>query len=251
MGIMIYSILPEKGDPGKLNTLLEGMKGIFDEKLFTVAFDQICAVVSDTISAGLTPERLNAINYAGVIEILAQQFTLLPMRFGSVMESTDAIGKMLERNYEEIQKNLQKVENKVEYGLKILCNSGKLREELRPKAEGIFQLNKEHNSEVKNSIYRDYVNKKLIEHRLEELLLSYIDSVIAQITSKIDQLNAERKFKKIITETTIIDAVFLLGKEQENSLIGIVDDFKNQYHALNFVLTGPWPPYSFVEITIK
>jgi len=167
------------------------------------------------------------------------------------MESTDAIGKMLERNYEEIQKNLQKVENKVEYGLKILCNSGKLREELRPKAEGIFQLNEEHNSEVKNSIYRDYVNKKLIEHRLEELLLSYIDSVIAQITSKIDQLNAERKFKKIITETTIIDAVFLLGKEQENSLIGIVDDFKNQYHALNFVLTGPWPPYSFVEITIK
>ena len=251
MGITIYSILSVKKDPGKLNALLEGVKGILDEKLFTVMSDQISAVVSNTISAGLTPDRSNAIKYAGVIEILAQQFTLLPMRFGSVMESTDAIGKMLERNYEEIRKNLQQVENKVEYGLKIFCNSEKLREELKPKQEATIQLKGKHDSEVKSSIYKDYINKKLKEHRLEELLLAYVDSVIALITSKIDQLNAERKFKKIVTETTIIDAVFLLGKEQENTLIGIIDDFKNQFRALNFVLTGPWPPYNFVEITIK
>jgi hypothetical protein len=251
MGIMIYSILSIKKDTGKLNTLLEGMKGVMNEKLFTVASDQIIAVVSHTTSAGLIPDRPNAIKYAGVIEILAQQFTLCPMRFGSVMETTDAIGKMLERNKEEIQKNLQHVENKVEYGLKIFCNSEKLCAELKSKPEAVIQLNEKPGSEFKNSIYKEYVNKKLKEHRLEELLLAYVDSVVAQITLKIDRLNAEIKFRKIVKETTIIDAVFLLRKEQEKNLIGIIDDFKNQFPSLNFVLTGPWPPYNFVEITIK
>lgn len=248
---IIYSILSVKRNPEKLNALLVGMKGISGSDLCAVSFDEITAVVSDINRTNLIADRSNAIEYAGVIENLAQQFTVLPMRYGSIMESTGSIIKMLERNYHEFQQNLQKVENKREFGLKIFCDSEKLQAELRAKSETDTTTPAKHAPEIKNSVYRDWVNKKLKEHRLEELLLTYVDSVIVKITGYLDRLNAVNKFKKMATATNIIDAVFLLDKERKDALIQAVEILQNQYPGLNFVLTGPWPPYNFVEINIK
>ena len=247
---IIYAILSVK-NPEKLNTLLFGMKGIAGADLCGVSFDEISAVVCDISRADLIVDRPNAIEYAGVIEKLAQQFTLLPMRYGSLMESIDSINKMLGRNYNEFQQNLQKVQNKCEFGLKIFCDSEKLKADLREKSEADTKTPAQLAPEIKNSVYRDYVNKKLKEHRLEELLLTYVDSVIAEITGCLARLNAVNKFKKMATATNIIDAVFLLEKDRKGELIQTVEDLQNKNKGLNFVLTGPWPPYNFVEITIK
>ena len=248
---MIYSILSVKRNSEKLNALLVGMKGISGTDLCAVSFDEITAVVSDAKRADLIADRSNAIEYAAVIENLAQQFTVLPMRYGSIMESADSINKMLERNYHEFQQNLQKVENKYEFGLKIFCDPEKLKSELRVKSEADTQTPEKPATEIKNSVYKDYVDKKLKEHRLEELMLTYVDSVIAKILGYLDRLNTINKFKKMATDTNIIDAVFLLDKERKDALIHVTEDLKNQYPVLNFVLTGPWPPYNFVEIAIK
>ncbi|MFH1159570.1 MAG: GvpL/GvpF family gas vesicle protein [bacterium] len=251
MDKLIYAILSVKKNPEKLPALLVGMKGMSGVDLFVVSYDKIAAVVSDIYKANLITDRSNAIEYAGVIETLARQFTLLPMRFGSLMESNEAIINMLERNYHDIQQNLLKVENKCEFGLKIFCDSEKLKAELRVKSQADTKAPAKPAPEIKNSVYRDWVNKKLKEHRLEELLLTYVDSVIAEITGYLARLNAVNKFKKIATASTIIDAVFLLDKERKDALIHAVGDLQNQYPGLNFVLTGPWPSYNFVEITIK
>ncbi|MCX6233318.1 MAG: GvpL/GvpF family gas vesicle protein [Bacteroidetes bacterium] len=251
MDKMIYAILSVKSNHEKLNTLLVDMKGITGAALYGVSFDEISAVVSDIKRADLIADKTNAIEYAGVIENLAQQFTLLPMQYGSLMESTDAIKKMLERNYNKIQHNLLKVENKVEFGLKVFCDSEKLKAELRAKSEADTKTPAQPAPEIKNSVYVDYVNKKLKEHRLEELLLTYVDSVIAEITEYLARLNAVNKFKKMATATTIIDAVFLLEKDKKGELIQAVEDLQDHYSGLNFVLTGPWPPYNFVDFTVK
>ena len=249
--MMIYSILALKNEQGKLNSLLSGMNGISGTDIFPVQFGEITAVVSDIDKANLIADKSNAIEYAGVIENLAQQFTLLPMRFGSVMGSVDAIVKMLEKNYPDIQLNLQKVENKYEFGLKIFCDPEKLKAELIAKSEADSKTFGNPPPEMENSIYRDYVNKKLKEHRLEELLVSYADSVIAEITGFLVGLNAINKFKKMATATNIIDAVFLLEKDKKDILVDSVRNLQNQHVSLTFVLTGPWPPYSFADFTVK
>jgi len=248
---MIYSLLSVKRNQEELNDLLNQLKGISGGSLSSVSYATITAVVSEINGNHLIADQSNAVEYARIIEALAQQFTLLPMRFGSMMETNDAITKMMERNYLEIQQNLQKVDNKVEYGLKIFCDSGKLREKIKASYELNTQSSIKTTSQIINSIYRDYVDKKLAEHRLEDLLLTFVDSVIAGITGSLNRLKAICKFRKMITETTIIDAVFLLDKKNERSLVHLIDDFKNQFNELDFVLTGPWPPYNFVETTIK
>jgi DNA-directed RNA polymerase beta' subunit len=249
--MIIYAILSVKRNSLELNTLLGGMKGISGFDLFAVPFGEISAVVSDNKRADLITDQANAISFAGVIDTLAQQFTLLPMRFDSVMESTDAIIKMLERNNQKIRQNLQKVENKWEFGLKIFCDSEKLQAELRAKSETNTNASANSALEIEKSVYREYVNKKLKEHRLEEMLLTYIDTVIANITKYLSLLNTINKIKKMTTPANIIDAVFLLEKGKKGELIQVVEDLQSQYPRLKFILTGPWPPYNFVETSIK
>jgi len=121
------------------------------------------------------------------------------MRFGSLMESTGAILKMLERNYPDVQQNLQQVEDMLEFGLKVFCDSEKLRADLMEKSEIGTKTTVLSTPEVKYSVYRDWVNKKLKEHRLEELLLTHVDSVVAAITEHLSRINAVCKFTKTIS----------------------------------------------------
>jgi hypothetical protein len=248
---MIYAIVSEKGDQGKLAAGLAGIKGIAGADLFAVSVDEISAVVSETERADLITDKANAIAFAGVIENLAQQFTLLPMRFGSLMDSTGSICNMLEKNYSGFKNNLQKVENKSEFGLKIFCDTGKLKAELNLKSEETSETSQKPVTENKNSVFKEYINQKLKAHRLEETLLGYIDSIIAEFKGFLIELNAEKKIKKMTTATTIIDAVFLIEKDKKAELVRAIEDMQGKYSELNFILTGPWPPYSFVDITIK
>jgi len=249
--LLIYTLSAVKKYPEKFETLLSGLNGISGASLYVVKCKEISAVVSDIKKADLIASRSIVLEYAEVIDNLAKLFTLLPMRFGSVMESIDAIADMLERNYCEIQLNLLKVEDKLEFGLKVFCDSEKLKEELLTKTKDGIKSPANPAHEIENSVFREYVNKKLKEHRLEELVLVYVDSVIAEINSYLSFLNADSKIKKLPSASVMIDAVLLLPKGRKNDLIQAAGDLQNQYPGLSFVMTGPWPPYSFVEIAIK
>jgi hypothetical protein len=262
---LIYAIVDTKQDASvRLMKTLEGIRGVSGSALEIVLFNfrpdvtGISAVSSDVDRKDIIPNNTNTIEYAGVIDKLFQQFTLLPVRFGSLMESNEIIEKLLERNYKEIQQNLQKVENKCEIGLKVFCDPEKFHAELRAKAEvevqkSVFQEKDEAANE--NSIYRNYLIKKLKIFRFEESLSGYVDNIIEEITKHLVPLDTIWKFKKTTTAANIIDAVFLIEKEAKREknavLIQSVKELQNKYPGLSFVLIGPWPPYSFVDITLK
>jgi hypothetical protein len=42
-----------------------------------------------------------------------------------------------------------------------------------------------------------------------------------------------------------------LEKDKKEELIKAIKDLQEIYPGMDFVLTGPWPPYNFVETTIK
>lgn len=248
---IIYALLSVKNKPEKLNALLAGTKGLAGAPLFALSFDDITAIVSHMGRAGLIADKSAALEYAAVIETLSQQFTLLPMRFGSLMESNEAIIHLLEKNHPDMQQNLLQIENKSEFGLKIFCDPEKVLEKLRDQSEAASRNQPEPVTEIKNSASREWVNKKLKEHRLEELLVTYVDSVMDDITGHLDSLKAICKIKKMVTPTTIIDGAFLLDKGLKDELVHAATNLQNKYPTLKFILTGPWPPYNFVNFTVK
>ncbi|PIV92339.1 MAG: hypothetical protein COW44_15300 [Flavobacteriaceae bacterium CG17_big_fil_post_rev_8_21_14_2_50_33_15] len=251
MGILIYSMVFTKDRQPQLSDQLIAMKGLDGTNLMTISLGEITAVVSEIEKTELVANQANAIRFAEIIDHLDQQFTLLPMRFGSIVDTLDSVSHMLKINYQGFIKNLVEVENKLEFGLKIYCDPEKLKEELRLESE--LQSNELNNTYSNHSVsvYRDYVNKKLKAHRLEQKLLSYIDAVTAEFSEIVAQWNAESKIKKKVTASKVVDAVFLIDQARKVELIQSIEGLQAKYPRLSFVLTGPWPPYNFVDVTPK
>ncbi len=248
---LIYSIIKGTENPAQLISVLNGLRGISGAKLEVVSCERIAAVVCSVQKNAVVTDRSGTLEYAGLVDNLSKEFTLLPVRFGSVMESNDEIRKMLQKNYKEIEKNLLKVEGRVEFGLKVFCDPEKLQARFNAKGEAEIKTVDNTVKGQNNSVFKDYVNKKLIEYRIEESLLSYVNSVIQEITECCAGLEAISKYKKMPSPTNIIDALFLIDKEMTDQLIRLVKDLQTRYPDLNFILTGPWPPYNFVDITIS
>jgi hypothetical protein len=251
MDKMIYCLLLAKSNHAKPETTLNSLKGVMEAGLVAVEYHNISAIISDVTEKQFIVNKQRAVEFALVIDQLAQKYTLLPMRFGSMMDSADSVMEMLERNEVEIEDSLKKVKNKWEYGLKVLCDREKLKEELTAKKDNDTLNFVKPEIGSNNSVYKDYVLKKLNEHRAEEQILSFVDSILVEIKIYLQELKAVDKCKKMTNETTIIDAVFLLDKKKKKEVINLVKDLQQKYLQLNFLLTGPWPPYNFVELNLK
>ena len=248
---LIYAILDAKNADDLLNNRLNGMHGTGGSKLYFLQGREVLAVVGDLNKAAFVPDTTSALGYAGVIENLVQDFTLLPMRFGSVMDSAAAIEGMLANNNDIFLRNLSQVNGKLEYGLKVFCDVDGLRSKLKNNAEKDSLLFSPPASANQNSVYKDYILQKLSAHRLEEQLMSFVDSVITEVGKLTDALNITKKTRKMTGESIIADCVMLMEKDKKAALIRAVEVLQNQFTDLNFILTGPWPPYSFIEFTIK
>jgi hypothetical protein len=55
----------------------------------------------------------------------------------------------------------------------------------------------------------------------------------------------------MVTNSILLDAVFLVKKNKKDEFIQAISTFKQQHDDLQFLLTGSWPPYSFVDIVIE
>ncbi|MEI6683104.1 MAG: GvpL/GvpF family gas vesicle protein [Bacteroidota bacterium] len=248
---LLYAILSLNDNPGRVIEIPREITGISEDPLSVIRYDGIAAVAGDFTGETAATGRTAALRYAGIIENLSLQFTLLPVRFGSVMESDGAVISMLEKNHPAILANLQKVDRRFEFGLKIFCDAGKLSAFLVNKTANEETTGNPPTPDIQPSVFREYVNKKLKAHRLEELMLAYVDSVIAIITLKVAGLTSISRFTKMASASNLIDAVFLLEKEKKDELVATIAGLMEEYPMLTFMLTGPWPPYNFVDLTLK
>ena len=112
MGKFIYAIVSVKSNPDKLTELLQGIRGVSGVCLSVISLDEVAVVVSDIEKSDIIADTSNAMEYAGVIDKLFHRFTLLPMRFGSVLGSNDAGEYMVRRHFPDICHNLQNLENR-------------------------------------------------------------------------------------------------------------------------------------------
>jgi len=245
---LVYAIFTTKDQQNQVNGVMNEIKGISETKLYALSFRDIWMAVSDFAPSKFRITKEIAIDYARVIEELAQNFDLLPVRFGTLLKSDEALSKLMMDHYNSITANLAKVKNKNEFGLKIIWDYEKGCEKIQK------TIDSEEFSEsryfTKKTANTAYLLEKVKKHRLEEAILKYIEYLIEEINNNILQINPECKFKKMLTQNIILDGVFLVLKKQTGEFTEAIEELRRKHNDLHFLLTGPWPPYSFVEILI-
>ena len=133
--------------------------------------------------------------------------------------------------------------------MKVLCDSETFSTKISAQAAAVEVQPHEYFST--DTVHTNYLLEKIKINKLEDSLFQYVDQLIEDISQYLTQINPDSKYKKMVTNSILLDAVFLVKKNKKDEFIQAISTFKQQHDDLQFLLTGSWPPYSFVDIVIE
>src|SRR4030095_13635576 len=109
----------------------------------TVHFRDLAAVVSDTPREVIDATRENILAHERVNEAVMRSHTVIPMSFGTVFKTREDIVELLRGAYEAFTDVLGKIEEKLEYGLKLLWDRDVAVREVEKDDEEVRRLKSE------------------------------------------------------------------------------------------------------------
>jgi hypothetical protein len=88
---------------------------------------------------------------------------------------------------------------------------------------------------------------RLLDGALQARSERYVNEIFAQLRD----VSVASRANKPIGDKMIMNAAFLVSRDQEGAFDGRVKELGARYDKLTFRYTGPWPPYNFVNIRLK
>jgi len=115
-GKYVYCII-ESSDPQRFGPV--GI-GADPSDVYTVHYKNLAAVVSDAPLEVLDSTRENVLAHERVNETVMREHTVIPMSFGTIFKTREDIVELLRSAAEAFGDVLNKMQNKLEFGLKVL-----------------------------------------------------------------------------------------------------------------------------------
>ena len=226
-----------------------GPIGIGEEPapVYTVRCDDLSAVVSDAPLGVLDPTRDNVLAHQRVNETVMRDHTVLPMSFGTVFKTRDDVTAFLKSAYRAFSDVLDKMENKLEFGLKVLWDRDAVIREIEQEDEDIHRLKTEIAAQKGSTYFARMQYGRLIDSALQARSERYV----AEIFDRLRNVSIAARSNKPIGDRMILNAAFLVSRDAELAFDGRVKDLGSKHSMLTFRYTGPWPPYNFVNIRLK
>ena len=219
------------------------------QRVYTVHHNDLAAVVSDTPIVIYDPTRENVLAHEFVNETVMKEHTVIPMSFGTVFRSEDDVMELLRSTYQAFSEVLEKMQDKIEFGLKVLWDRDKVVASLEQDNEEIRRLKDEISRHTASSTYFARMQLgRLIESALEDMSTRYV----GDIHDSLKPVAVASRSNKPIGDLMILNAAFLVDRSQEANFDEKVKEISRKYEdLLRFKYSGPWPPYNFVNIKLK
>ncbi len=216
-------------------------------EVHTIHYRDIAAVVSNTPIVVQDPTRENVLAHQRVNETVMQKHTVIPMSFGTVFKTDDDITELLRSAYDAFSDVLNKMQEKFEFGLKVLWDRDQIIREIEDEDEDIRRLKSEISSQKGSTYFARMQYGRLIDAALQ----SRTERYVAEIFNALRDVSVASRSNKPIGDRMIMNAAFLVSREMEPAFDARVKEIGQQYEKLTFKYTGPWPPYNFVNIRLK
>jgi hypothetical protein len=213
----------------------------------TVHYRNLAAVVSDAPLEVLDSTRENVLAHERVNETVMRDHTVIPMSFGTIFRTRDDIVELLRSASEAFGDVLQKMRNKLEFGLKVLWDRDQAIRELEGEDEDIGRLKKEISGQKGPTYFARMQYGRLVDAALQARSERYV----AEILSDLRDVSVASRINKPIGDKMIMNAAFLISRDCEAAFDGRVKSIAKRFGGLTFKYTGPWPPYNFVNIRLK
>jgi len=242
-GKYVYCII-ESSDPLRFGPIGIGPD---PSDVYTVHYKNLAAVVSDAPLEMLDSTRENVLAHERVNETVMREHTVIPMSFGTIFKTREDIVELLRSAAEAFGDVLNKMQNKLEFGLKVLWDREQAIREVEAEDEDISRLKKEISSQKGPTYFARMQYGRLIDTALQSKSERYVADILEQLR----EVSVASRINKPIGDKMIMNAAFLISRDHEQAFDTKVKTIAGRLDKLTFKYTGPWPPYNFVNIRLK
>ena len=224
-----------------------GAVGIAGAEVTAVAVGGVAAMVSRSPVERIRPERRNLAAHSAVLKQLSAVTTVLPMSFGTIATSEDAIRDTLRRNQDLFLAQMKLVAGKLEMGLRVEWD-----------VANVFEYVVSHNAELRSQ--RDEMLKSgqpgrddmiRIGQQFERTLNHERDRLYERVSSALARSGVVVKRLAPRSEREVMNLACLIPREQQESFESVVfEAAKGLDSSYVFNLSGPWSPHNFVDVTL-
>ena len=221
--------------------------GIEPAEVHTVNYRDIAAVVSDTPIEVHDPTRENVLAHERVNETVMRKHTVIPMSFGTVFKTRDDIVELLRSAYDAFHDVLDKMQDKLEFGLKVLWDREVMVREIESQDEDVRRLKQEISAQKGSTYFARMQYGRLVDAALQ----AHSEKYVADVFEALRDVAVASRANKPIGDKMIMNAAFLVSRDKEQAFDQRVKEIGARFDKLTFKYTGPWPPYNFVNIRLK
>jgi hypothetical protein len=241
MKLCTYGIIDSSS---QINKPIYGLEGA---SVYNIPYCDIGAVVSEFTEPRQSKTESSVLAHEEVIERLMEHFTVLPVRFHTVFDGRDGVISMMQSYYKNFRNNLDRLRNKVEFGIKVIWPSDKIREHII----NTYRKNNKTVSIPDDSSNKKFIREKFEKYRIDEEFEKKADKFIEVMDIFFSKFAAEKKLKRLKTENLLLDAVYLVKRDRQDDFKEAFEHIKGPHTGFKFLFSGPWPPYNFVILPKK
>lgn len=220
------------GFPPELSQEIPGLGG---SPVFLVSHRDLAAVISRSPLSRWPVDEAHLTLHETVVEEVMGARPILPVRFNTFLRTEEAVVALLDQRAQAFRSALGRVEGNVEMGLRVLWESPGEAEasaapEIKDKGPGA-----------------GYLYRRLNEARRRTALRATGAMLIQELQSTFLSLAVESCLRRFPTERLLFTAAYLLKRNRVDAFRKAVAKAGKEFSCLSFLLTGPWPPYHFVN----
>lgn len=243
IGRYIYCIIAS-GQPANFGPLGIGGRG---DRLYTISFDGIAAVVSDSPIKTYSLSHENLIAHETAIEAVMKGHCVLPVRFCTIAADDGKVKEILEKARDRFRDLLKAMAGKKELGLKAVFKYA-IYKEILDKYPDIKSLKE---SIAALPFAQTQAGRMEIGRLVESALQMEKERCKDDILAALSPLAAQVKINNNYGELMLLSAAFLVDDGKEKSFDQRVDQLDAKYgDKVKFKYVGTLPPFNFVNLVI-
>lgn len=226
----IYAIVPHNARPP---ARLTGWSG---KPLAAVTWCDLAAITSTVSSGEPRPTPDNVLRHATIVERLREDGPMLPVRFGTVLSDVEAVRAALAQRYPVLVADLERLGSNIELGLTVVWDPPDVTDadvtssDLGGSGDGTR-----------------YLLARVAEYRREVVLRQSADTLVRDLEAVLAPHLLERRSSILPTPRLLLRAAYLIDPARLTAFREALGAVRANHPELRFLLSGPWPPYSFVS----
>jgi hypothetical protein len=231
-----------------------GVSG-FGGPLHLLACGQLGAVVSvlraadagDAGDARPAATTDNLVRHEQVVEAVCAAGAALPVRFGTVLPTAEAVTRALAAQEDTLRADLGRIGDKIEEGVAVLWPSaGATSTMAQPSAEVGGRAGDDAAPGRGGRRGVAYLRGRQAEYRRAEANQARAEALARDLDAALRPHALDCRRSLCPSERLALRDRYLLERTQASAFQATFDEVRQRHPEVRFLLSGPWPPYSFV-----